>query len=30
MGHTTESYQDPLFLSHLLEGIRWAAGATPE
>jgi len=30
MGHTTESYQDPLFLSHLLGGIRWAASATPE
>jgi type 1 glutamine amidotransferase len=30
MGHTTETYQDPLFLSHLLGGIRWAAGTTPE
>jgi cytochrome c len=30
LGHTAESYQEPLFLSHLLGGIRWAAGATPE
>ncbi|HUP14322.1 MAG TPA: ThuA domain-containing protein, partial [Niastella sp.] len=27
MGHTNESYQDPLFLRHLLEGIRYAAGS---
>ncbi len=25
-GHTSESYAEPLFLSHLLGGIRWAAG----
>jgi type 1 glutamine amidotransferase len=30
MGHTAESYKEPLFLSHLLGGIRWAAGAIPE
>ena len=30
MGHTTESYQDPLFLSHLLGGIRWVVSTTPE
>jgi type 1 glutamine amidotransferase len=26
LGHTTESYSEPLFLDHLLGGIRWAAG----
>ena len=26
MGHTAESYAEPLFLDHLLGGIRWAAG----
>ena len=26
MGHTSESYADPLFLEHLLGGIRFAAG----
>jgi cytochrome c len=26
MGHTTSSYSEPLFLSHLLGGILWAAG----
>ncbi len=25
LGHTTESYAEPLFRSHLLGGIRWAA-----
>jgi type 1 glutamine amidotransferase len=25
-GHTSESYAEPLFRSHLLGGIRWAAG----
>lgn len=25
-GHTRESFQEPLFRDHLLEGIRWAAG----
>ena len=27
MGHTTESYREPLFLSHILGGIMWAANA---
>lgn len=26
MGHTVESYSDPLFLDHLLGGIEWTAG----
>ena len=26
LGHTEESYEDPLFLQHLLGGIEWAAG----
>lgn len=26
MGHTEASYEEPLFLEHLLGGIRWAAG----
>jgi type 1 glutamine amidotransferase len=26
LGHTAESYAEPLFLEHLLGGIRWAAG----
>jgi type 1 glutamine amidotransferase len=26
LGHTSESYADPLFQQHLLGGIRWAAG----
>jgi type 1 glutamine amidotransferase len=30
MGHTTESYSDPLFLRHLSGGIRWAAGVPRE
>ena len=28
MGHTSESFQDPRFLAHLLAGIRYAAGQT--
>jgi type 1 glutamine amidotransferase len=28
-GHTEESYSEPLFRRHLLEGIRYAAGLTP-
>lgn len=28
LGHTTASYGEPLFLAHLLGGIRWAAGQT--
>src|SRR4029453_6709484 len=28
MGHTTESYSDPLFLRHVSGGIRWAAGVS--
>src|SRR5213594_1455741 len=27
MGHTAESYTEPLFLSHILGGIMWAANA---
>ena len=30
MGHTTESYSEPLFLQHVLGGIRWAAGVTTD
>ena len=26
MGHTKESYQDPLYLQHILGGIQWAMG----
>ena len=26
MGHTRESYAEPLFRAHLLAGLRWAAG----
>jgi type 1 glutamine amidotransferase len=26
LGHTTESYAEPLFQEHLLGGILWAAG----
>jgi cytochrome c len=26
MGHTSESFQEPLFLAHLLAGVRYAAG----
>ena len=29
MGHTVESYKDPVFLGHLLGGIRYAAGDEP-
>jgi type 1 glutamine amidotransferase len=29
LGHTKESYADPLFLSHLLGGIQWASGVRP-
>jgi type 1 glutamine amidotransferase len=28
LGHTVETYAEPLFLAHLLGGIRWAAGVT--
>lgn len=28
MGHTSETYSEPLFLEHILGGIRWAAGVT--
>jgi type 1 glutamine amidotransferase len=28
-GHTRESYSEPLFVSHLAGGIRWAAGLEP-
>lgn len=30
LGHTAETYSEPLFLQHLLGGILWAAGAAPE
>lgn len=30
LGHTIESYSEPLFLEHILGGIRWAAGATSQ
>ena len=30
LGHTVESYAEPLFLAHLLGGIRWAAGMPGE
>ena len=26
MGHTEESYSDPVYLKHLLGGIEWAIG----
>jgi cytochrome c len=29
MGHTEESYTEPLFLDHVLGGIRYAAGVAP-
>jgi type 1 glutamine amidotransferase len=29
LGHRTETYSDPLFLEHVLGGIRWAAGSAP-
>lgn len=30
MGHTSETYSEPLFLEHILGGIRWAAGVTSQ
>ena len=30
MGHTSESYSEPLFLEHILGGIRWADGVTSQ
>ena len=30
MGHTEESYRDPLFLSHLAGGLRWALSGRDE
>ncbi len=30
LGHTRESYSEPLFRAHLLGGIRWAAGIVAE
>lgn len=30
LGHTAETYSEPLFLQHLLGGILWAAGAAPD
>jgi type 1 glutamine amidotransferase len=29
LGHTIESYHEPLFMRHVLGGIQWAAGAKP-
>jgi len=29
LGHTIESFAEPLFLEHLLGAIRWASGLTP-
>ncbi|HKQ26186.1 MAG TPA: ThuA domain-containing protein [Burkholderiales bacterium] len=29
IGHTPESYKEPLFLEHLLGGVTWAAGVLP-
>jgi cytochrome c len=29
IGHTIESYREPLFLQHLLGGINWASGVVP-
>ena len=29
LGHTTESYADPLFRQHLVGALRWAAGRAP-
>ncbi len=29
IGHTAESYKEPLFLEHLLGGITWAAAVLP-
>ncbi len=29
IGHRSELYSDPLYLQHLLGGIRWAAGVAP-
>jgi hypothetical protein len=29
MGHTSESFQEPRYLAHLLAGVRYAAGQTP-
>lgn len=26
LGHTVESYQDTMFLEHILQGVKWAAG----
>jgi type 1 glutamine amidotransferase len=26
LGHTVENYSDTLFLKHILEGVKWAAG----
>ena len=29
LGHTAESFSDPVFMGHLLGGIQWAAGSAP-
>jgi cytochrome c len=30
LGHTNQTYEEPLFLQHLLGGLRWVAGVTCE
>jgi type 1 glutamine amidotransferase len=30
MGHTIESFSEPLLLDHLRGGIEWAAGLEPQ
>lgn len=29
LGHTVESYRDTMFLEHILQGVKWAAGKNP-
>jgi len=29
LGHTAQTFQEPLFLGHLLGGNQWAAGISP-
>lgn len=29
LGHTAQTFQEPLFLGHLLGGVQWAAGISP-
>ncbi len=30
LGHTADSYREATFLAHLLGGIQWAAGVSPD